>query len=162
MSRKKAKSEMVYMWKGGAHIRGSLDAQAVGSRLESLRQLFGQLTPEVAVEDARPVDALLHPAFEWDDVAAAEQFRLVQAREIIRSVVVIPSNKPDATPIRAFVVIGEIGDRSYTSTYAAMADPELRQQILARALRELRQWQAKYRELEELASVFEVVERVAA
>lgn len=163
MSRRKVNSDVQYGWKAtGFHVRGRLDAQVVGNRLESLRATRGQLTAEITVDDARPIDAVLHPAFEWDDTLAAEQFRLEQARGLIRSVVVLQAGPEDAPPIRAFVVVGEIGEQVYVSTYVAMSDPELRRQVLDRALRELHQWQAKYRELSELAKVFEALEQVAA
>lgn len=151
---------MIYQWKHGAHIRGSVSAQAAGERLEALRQEHGQLTAEIAVEDARPEDAPLHPAFEWDDAVAAENYRLVQAREVIRSVVVVRQDNADANPIRAFVVIGDIGEQEYTSTYVALADPAMRQQVLSRALRELQQWERKYQELEELAGVLSAAREI--
>lgn len=54
-----------------------------------IRRLYddnGGLTAPMVVESARPKDAPLHGYFEWDDKAAAEEFRLEQARSMIRRV----------------------------------------------------------------------------
>jgi len=44
----------------------------------------GRLTPEEVVDEARDPDSPLHRYFEWDDSAAAEAWRLNQARSMIR------------------------------------------------------------------------------
>lgn len=151
---------MIYQWKDGAHVRGRLDAQAVGGQLEAIRKSAGHLTASTVVENARPTAAFLHPVFEWDDSLAAEQYRLEQARHLIRAVVAISDESPEATPIRAFVVVSEVGEQSYVPTYFAMSDEQMRAQVVSRALSELRQFQARYRELNELAEIFAAINRV--
>ena len=46
----------------------------------------GKLTPSAVVDDARNPSSPLHGQFEWDDSKAAEAYRVVQARTLIRSV----------------------------------------------------------------------------
>lgn len=59
----------------------------VESRLEKLSRLNGgRLTPQAVVDDARDPASPLHERFEWDDSTAAHQYRLSQARELIRTV----------------------------------------------------------------------------
>ena len=55
---------------------------------EAIRALErgGRLTPESVVAAARDPQSPLHDRFEWDDTAAANAWRLVQARQLIRSV----------------------------------------------------------------------------
>lgn len=48
----------------------------------------GVVKAEAVVEAARHPDHVLHRYFEWDDSAAAEQWRLMQARALIRKVMV--------------------------------------------------------------------------
>ena len=61
-------------------------------RLAALREEMqslvadGTLLPEVVVEAARNPNSLLHGYFTWDDGEAAEQFRLQEARALIRRV----------------------------------------------------------------------------
>jgi hypothetical protein len=152
---------VIYQWKDGAHVRGRLEAQQVGERLETIRNSGDLLTAPRVVEDARPEDALLHSVFEWDDSVAAEEFRREQARMLLRSVVAIPESAPESPAIRAFVVVSEVGEQSYVPTYFAMSDEQLRAQVVARALVELRQFQARYRELNELADIFAAINRVS-
>ncbi len=78
---------MIYQWKDGAHKSG--DAQAVGSQLEAIRIANGGgLAPRDVVVDARKEDSPLHKFFVWRDPVAALKYREVQARELIRSIVV--------------------------------------------------------------------------
>lgn len=57
----------------------------------------GRLSPRAVVDAARDPASVLHSRFEWDDSAAAEGFRLVQAQGLLRSVkirVVVESRDP--------------------------------------------------------------------
>jgi hypothetical protein len=76
--------EMVYSFRAG--FRCKVDAQVVGEELERIRERDGGLKTETVVDEARPEIAPLHPAFEWDDFAAAEHYRKIQARTMIRKV----------------------------------------------------------------------------
>ncbi len=56
---------------------------------ESLRGIFDahkKLTPTLVVQAAAPPDSPLHEHFTWDDTEAAWQWRLEEARRLIRSV----------------------------------------------------------------------------
>lgn len=44
----------------------------------------GKISPEELVEAARDPGSPLHDFFEWDDAEAAERYRLVQARTLLR------------------------------------------------------------------------------
>lgn len=65
-----------------------LTAQAVNiaAELEAIENEHGQLRPEDVVNVASRPDHPLHDCFEWDDSVAAEQYRIDQARTLIRSV----------------------------------------------------------------------------
>lgn len=58
----------------------------VAERLTQLEQENGNLREEDVVEDARDPASPLHDFFEWDDSVAAQQYRLSQARLVIRRV----------------------------------------------------------------------------
>ena len=45
----------------------------------------GRITPQQVVDAARNPDSPLHQFFEWDDQTAAERYRLVQARTLLRA-----------------------------------------------------------------------------
>lgn len=150
---------MIYKFKDGSHLRG--DAQKVGERLAAL-EARGRLTPETVVSDAQAKDSPLHPLFEWDDAKAAHRYRIGQAGHIIRCLTV-EVEQPDeaAKVIRAFVPVTQgAEDPSYVDTVRAMGDVDLRRQVLARAHAELDSVARKWRELQELASVVEAIDRV--
>src|SRR5262245_27290044 len=63
-------------------------AEVVEEALAEISDERGFLTPRAVVEAARPEGSTLHPYFLWDDQAAAEEYRLAQARHLVRSVTV--------------------------------------------------------------------------
>lgn len=61
--------------------------EAIAARLEKIASLNGgRLTPDAVLKDAKSASSPLHDQFEWNDSVAAVQWRLAQARELIRSV----------------------------------------------------------------------------
>lgn len=62
------------------------DRAAVLSALAELEDSEGRLTPEAVVKAARKPESPLHSHFEWDNGKAAFNYRIVQARTLIRSV----------------------------------------------------------------------------
>lgn len=167
----------VFQFRDGCHLSG--DAQAVGERLERIKDKAASLTPALVLKDARNIRSPLHTFFEWDDTVAAERYRLEQAGHLVRSVVVsfeatepqpvrqvlIESVEPAPAPaprmVRAFLPIkSEAGERSYVSTQQAMGDPVMRRQVLERAHSEMTAVGRKYAELSEMAEVFGALNRV--
>jgi hypothetical protein len=152
---------MVYRWRPGAHTK--TDAQVVGEHLETLRQANGGLTARLVVDDAKASDSPLHDELEWNNARAADEYRLHQARVLMASVVVVMSvdgEKEKTT--RAFVVVSEDDVDRYESIQVVLNDATLRQQVLARALRELEAWQKKYDDLEEFAGVRRAITKTKA
>jgi len=148
---------VIYQWKPERRIK--IDAQAAGEELERLRTIHnGRLESEMVVAAASDEGSPLHAAFEWDDRIAAGAYRIEQAKYLIRSIEVVMETPGDAKPVRAFVSVVRDEDRSYTSVSHALADPDLRQQVLLNALRELEAWRHRYAELVELANVFAIID----
>src|SRR4029434_7353041 len=56
------------------------------NRIDELEHEHGHLHPATVVDDARDPTSPLHDFFEWDDSTAAQQYRLGQARQLIRRV----------------------------------------------------------------------------
>lgn len=79
-------------------------AEVAVAELARIRAANKKLTASAVVEAAEPEDAPLHPAFEWDDEQAAHEYRLIRARQLIRSVRII---REDQTPQRIYVHIPE-------------------------------------------------------
>lgn len=86
---------ITYNFRRGAEIE-SIDAQTAGEELARITEQHGGLTPAVVVDESRPDDAPLHPAFEWDDAVAAELHRQFQADTLIKAVQVVrKKDEPD-------------------------------------------------------------------
>lgn len=62
------------------------DKAEIFAALKQLEKEDGRLTPEDVVKAAEDEDSPLHGCFTWDNDAAAHQFRLVEARRLIRTV----------------------------------------------------------------------------
>jgi hypothetical protein len=120
----------------------------------------GCLRPENVVTEARVVKSPLHSWFTWENTEAAHQWRLYQARQLIR-VVVTYAETPDKTPSRVFVSLtpDRPAGNGYRSTVSVMSNEEHRKQLLADALDEMDRFKAKYAALQELAGVFRAMDR---
>lgn len=140
------------------------EPKEVGEHLELLRKRFkGELTPEDVLDDAKNNNSPLHSFFEWDDGAAAHQFRLQQARGLIRAVVAIyTSEDKPAVRTRAFVHINEPGAPHYRDAAHAMSEKKTRKMVLQRAWAELQAWRKRYADLKEFSDLVVVIDEVAA
>ncbi|MDB5444979.1 MAG: hypothetical protein JWQ97_296 [Phenylobacterium sp.] len=147
-------SAVRWLWREGAHVR--LDANKAGREMEDIRRRNGdRLTPEAVLERARSANSALHEHFEWDNDKAAEQHRLGQAGELIRSIQIdVSKSNLEIKPIRAFVNVQQGGSQHYTSTVHALSDAELRAQVLAKAWDDLEAWRRRHAELTEFAKIF--------
>lgn len=162
---------ITFAWKG--HTNLPVAADVAGAALDAIaRENDGAVMPATVVARSKRRDAPLHEVFEWDDTAAAEQYRLSQAYYLIRSLVVKVQAFPDKEPIetRAYVAVhpgtGQedvpATRRVYVKVDVAMQQREMREQVLTQALKDLASWRHKYEVLEELADVFVIVDRALA
>lgn len=123
----------------------------------------GVLIPEQVVEEARPVKSVLHGQFCWDDDEAARQYRLWQARVLIRTTVHYIEIKGDRRPVRVFVSLTpdrEEDGGGYRDIVEVLQDKDMRRQMIDDALGELEAFEKKYAHLKELAAVFVVSKSV--
>ena len=112
--------------------------------LEKMAEKIGHLTPEAVVEKARNPNTALHGMFTWDDGEAAEQYRLLQARGLIRRVVVHvtqPAQKEMVT-VRAFVNV-ERGSTEYVPIRVVQSDEAATAAVIHHLLADLRSVQQR-------------------
>ena len=87
----------------GRKTLAGLDPEQVLAGLEDVRRKnAGKLTPKAIIAAAESPSHPLHAAFEWDDAKAACRFRKLQARLMIRSVVIIRDETP---PVPAYLSV---------------------------------------------------------
>lgn len=137
-------------------LKGVKDAnpQKIGEALAKIAaDNGGDLTPIAVVDAARAPKHVLHRHFEWDDKAAAESWRLDQARHIIR--VIRCEDEETDQPIPAFVSISDSarGSTSYRTIQDVRASPDLQRLILAQAERDLMAFEKRYNELEDICAL---------
>ena len=128
------------------------DPQRIGEALTSLAGDIGSLTPHAVVDVARPPKSLLHKHFEWDNQAAADAYRLDQARSLIRAIRVEDDEASDGFA-PAFVSITEKSGTSYRTITAVRANVDLQTKVLAAAERDLQAWQNRYQSLVDVCKV---------
>ena len=110
---------------------------------EMARELGDKLTPEAVVDRARSANSALHSMFSWDDADAAEKYRLLQARGLIRRVVVhLEPHKPNEPPVRAYLNVDR-GSREYVAVSVVQSSPEATRAVIAHLLIDLRSVQAR-------------------
>lgn len=163
-------------------------AVKIRQELDRIAQLEGgKISPKIIVEAARDKSSILHSQFTWDDTEAAEQYRLAQAGQLIRTVnytltrvSVSPklldltmSRLPDVpkSSVLAMLDTGPVvspsinrgpGQSSYVPRSVAMADPIMGDSLLKDALRDLNSCRRKYSQLQKLARVWSALDDVMA
>ena len=143
---------MTYQWKVPGIM--PVDAQTAGNELQRIYERDGVIEPETVVEESENPSAPLHSCFEWDDEKAAHKYRITQAQNILRAIVVVDEAKQPDT--RAFVNV----QREYHPVSVVVRNPEKREILLQNALNELRWFERKYHTLQELSNVFAAIKEV--
>jgi hypothetical protein len=129
------------------------DAQKIGEELDRIRLARGgELRPADVVEAAKSSKNPLHQFFEWDDSVAAAQFRLDQARSVIRVVRVVDDELTEGSS-RAFVSISSDRGVSYRAIDDIKKSTDLREAVLAAAQRDLEAFRRRYKELREICEL---------
>lgn len=127
---------------------GKANAQKIGEELQAITDANkGRLTPKDVVERARNPRNTLHKHFEWDDAKAADAHRLEQARELIR--VVRVEDEAHSEPVRAFLSLQDNGV-AYRSVGEVQSSPALQEIVLKQALRDLRAFEQRYRDMKDV------------
>lgn len=116
--------------------------------LVALVERDGSITPASVLDEARDEASPLHTHFEWDDSEAAEQYRLVQARGLIRRYKVTVEVKPDTfVKVRQFSSVPAADPdegTDYVLTSEALKDDVQRDFIFQQCMKEIASLRAKY------------------
>lgn len=132
------------------------------SVIQPIYEEKGFVLPEDVVSAARKEDSLIHSFFDWDDSSAAEKYRLWQARQLTKEVVI----EYEGTSVPAYynVVVNRTesnsGSQGYVPLERILSEEDLHNQVVAEAIRELRYWQKMYNSLRELEKVINEQELV--
>lgn len=115
------------------------------------------ITPEKVLDIARDENTELHKCFEWDDGIAAEKYRLSQARQIIRFLIVKPDErKEEEDNVRVFQISSE--PQTYQPIKMFVENEDEYKVLLKRAKAELVAIRNRYKQLSELEEVFAAID----
>lgn len=136
----------------GARLRKA-DAQVLGETFERIK-LKGPLTAETVLVEAINPKSPLHRFFQWDDQKAAHEYRLTQARSLIRSIdVVIEDAKGKQVQMRGYYSVKDAeGQRSYEGLEFVFDTPDLSEQVMREAKTQLDSWIKRYSKYQWAAS----------
>lgn len=140
---KKQRIRLITRWAGGG-----VDPEAVYASLESIRK-SGRLTADRVIAAAADPDHPLHGAFEWDDAKAAHEYRLAQARQLVRAVAIQPSDEKEE-PRRVYVHVPPAtpaDDGFYERTEIVAKSVDMFQAALTAALADVRAAQQRVSDL---------------
>src|SRR5215207_7682171 len=95
-----------YRARPNSHVKQA-DVPRIAEELAQIATAHGgSIAPVSVVSAAREPTSAMHPYFEWDDPAAAQEYRLEQARGLVRSIEVkvirTPAENPERTWVRQY------------------------------------------------------------
>lgn len=145
------RTDFTVKWADGS--RHKVDAEKAYQVTSDLEER-GELTAQNLVDVSRPADAILHDEFEWDDDVAANQYRLTQARSIIRHIQIVRTETGEEEKV--FVNV-RVERPEYTTIRKALMIPDERELLLRAAKRDMEAFRAKYEKLIELDAVMNAI-----
>jgi len=97
------------------------DLRTKGEFLKQVYQQNNNLTPHLAVEVAKDPNSPIHNDFEWDDTKAGYEYRLYQARTLIRKVSFVFETSQE--PERFINIVNNEGEHSYHPETVVIKNP---------------------------------------
>lgn len=119
---KTAPKNRKYAFRSGARIPKSVDAQEVGLALADIHRRDGALKTARVLEHAEPTESPLHGMFEWRDKVAGHQYRLWQARELIRSIEIVVVERDGNRPQEQMPIYVHVPQSAGHSHYGDIDD----------------------------------------
>lgn len=153
-----------YSWANG--YQAKIEAEVAAKELERLAgENNGDVPAENLLEASTPKNAPCHNQFEWNNSIAAHEFRLDQARCLIRSVrvvVVSEEGEPEGEPERIYIrATTEENGSCYITKSKLLSDEDLMHQALTEARNLVLGAQRKFAWLNDLAGIFnETVKKI--
>lgn len=126
---------------------------------DELKVLGDEFTPDEIVEKAKDNSTELHKCFEWDNDAAAEKYRLHQARLITSNLVFLKeSDDEEDKPVLVRVYNKTEQTGGYKPPERVFTQADEYEKLLKRATAELHQFKVKYSMLKELDYILSLID----
>ncbi len=138
---------------GGTYFKG--DPQKC---YEEIQTLGTEYTPQQILDLARDESTELHKCFEWDDTIAAEKWRLQTARQICCSIKV--KIEKSETELVSYRIIQHDSQRqAYAPVILTVRNEDEYTRLLNRAKAELESFRKRYKNIVELESVIDEIDK---
>ena len=163
----KESGEKLYLPRKGSMLSKE-QAQRYGPSIQAIADSNdGEVTALQVLEDASGKRSPLHDFFQWDDTEAARQYRLTQARLMIRSVdiVYVDSRGNESKQAKAFPSVAYQDDRTeenrvrhhYLTAQRVFDDEDTRQEIIDGFRRRINSLRRDMRQVEGMDSACRIL-----
>lgn len=128
---------------------------------EEIKEIGDEVKPEQVLDKAKDKNSELHKCFDWNDSSAAEKFRLIQARDVIRHLIVIKRDddeEKEPVQFRVMMKNERTHESCYKQTIVMVKDEDEYRKLLEQAYAELHSFKQKYSCLSELAEILALIE----
>lgn len=112
---------------------------SIREALEDMQRRHGTITAELVLAEATDKAHPLHGYFQWDDKRAAHEYRLEQARLLIRQVTIIE----DGRELRAFPFVKSAN--RYAPLQDVLTNTDWRQEVIEDFKRQALAFEARWR-----------------
>ena len=149
---------IIAKWSAGTGgIFNKADATLVANEISNIG---ASATPQQIVDAARDEQSELHKCFEWNDEVSAEKYRISQARKIVCSLIIEQPEKEKPDGIRVFYKT--CNREGYKRTEFIMQNVDEYAMLLKRAKAELTSFSEKYKKLNEMQEIIEMIQKICA
>lgn len=153
---------MIYEWREGS--RWPLDPQTAGDEIVRIQEKIGRpVAPDDVVEASKGRSSLLHPIiWRLDDKAAAYEYRKQVSRSLIGDLVIKlegSSVRPAAFYSITYEDTSGNRHRGYVGADEVESVPVFHTQVLEEALAALKGWRSRYKHIQELRDLFELIDQ---
>lgn len=126
-----------YKARTGAKFNNT-DAQVIGEAIENLKDEKGHILVSRIIINAKSESSELHKHFEWDNIKAAHDHRLQQARELVNHIVEVVIIDGEEAIERSFVSVHvEDQGKVYVTIDDAITNEDYRKQLLSKMINTL-------------------------
>lgn len=139
----------------------NIKPEIAANELKRIFKDHGYLTPALIVKVARKKKNPLHDCFEWNDTVAANLYRETQAKYILRQIETeFDDGGDEPIRIRLFHSVVENDKNVYTTIHHAKNNAELWEQIVEKALLEVKNWRRVYKDITRFDAIHAAIDGV--
>lgn len=144
-----------YVARKGAPFRNE-HVGAIGRFIENISE---KSTENILQEIKSHPNHIIHSYIEWDDTIASQKYRIQQVRNIVNHIEIVVKQKYSEEPVRVYLSVKPTEDSAprYMNIKAIFSDQYLRDQVIQRALAELKHWKERYHVYKELTDIVDAL-----